>query len=136
LVFKKKTSYWFVDHRVVIGYLGAITGKTLHGNVFLLDWAEAGTESSLRDTEEDANRMTTTTAVKPSQWPKEKFPVGTPPGAPYKDSSIPKVSEGHSPDLEKFYASEDASEDEFSSSQDDNSSNETEESDGDEVGQE
>jgi AP-3 complex subunit beta len=113
------------DENAVIGYLGVVTGKWPREPAFLSDWLEEGTESSLRDTEEDTNRRQAAPATTYVQRPKASQL-----GVSNEGSSRPDIgSQAHSVDLEKFYA-DDSDDDEHSSSQDESSSGETEESDG------
>ncbi|KAJ7650429.1 adaptin N terminal region-domain-containing protein [Roridomyces roridus] len=112
------------DTNAVLGTLGLITQKPMHGDYTFPDWLERGVESSLRDTAEDAPAppaLNFSSSAPPPQRAK-----GMPPSsaAPNRNSPIegPKYM-----DLDKFYEDDEADEEE----EEDSAESEEEESEDD-----
>ncbi|KAI0090180.1 adaptin N terminal region-domain-containing protein [Irpex rosettiformis] len=124
------------DHHVLLGSLGAITGKDMAGDVFLPDWLEQGVESSLRDTEEDAPPVPLSLSSAQTSIPRSiassnratpivLTPTGSSPAGSY---TRPETGKAPWTDLDSFYA--EANEEEESEEETDEDS----EDEGDEEG--
>jgi AP-3 complex subunit beta len=104
------------DSRALLGSLSVVTGREMLGDRILPDWLEQGTESSLRDSPDDAPRLAVPTALgsaTPRAISARASPVVlTPAGG----SPVPSTARGAWTDLDRFY--DDASEEEESEDED------------------
>ncbi|KAI0806028.1 adaptin N terminal region-domain-containing protein [Irpex lacteus] len=120
------------DERVLLGSLGAITGKDMAGDVFLPDWLEQGVEPSLRDTEDDAPPTSVPRSIASSN---RATPVVLTPSGPSPAGSFSRTETGKAAwtDLDSFYA--DTKEEEEEESEEESSEEEEGEEDDEEGSQ-
>ncbi len=135
------------DERVLLGSLGAITGKDMAGDVFLPDWLEQGVEPSLRDTEDDAPPVPLSLSSAQTSVPRSiassnrATPVVLTPSGPSPAGSFSRTETGKAAwtDLDSFYADtkeEEEEESEEESSEEEEGEKDDEEShDGDHPGE-
>ena len=126
------------EGQVLLGSLSTVTGKEMRGDRILPDWLEQGSESSLRDSGDDAppppfRAVPTALSSAPRSIgssamasPVVLTPTGTPLGVP----------SGNWKDLDKFYADADDGEEEESEeeSEEEDDDGESEGPDGEEEG--
>jgi AP-3 complex subunit beta len=132
---------WLSDEsNALLGSLEAVTGKG-HADRFLPDWLEEGTESSLRDSEDDKPQVS---AVIPTALGSGPRSIASPNLAtpvvltPTAAGTPVTSSKGAWTDLDKFYAdadeqSEDESESEDEDDEDDEGEDATEDEDEEEA---
>ena len=128
------------DDHVMLGSLGAITGKNMAGDVFLPDWLEQGVESSLRDTEEDAPAAPLSLSSAQTSVPRSiassnrATPIVLTPTGPSPAGSYSRPESGKAPwtDLDSFYADTNEEEEEEEESEEETDEGEEEEEDGEE----
>lgn len=117
---------------MLLGSLGAITGKDMAGDVFLPDWLEQGVEPSLRDTEDDAPPVPLSLSSAQASVPRSiassnrATPVVLTPSGPSPAGSFSRTETGKAAwtDLDSFYA--DTKEEEEEESEEESSEEEEE----------
>ncbi|KAI0784468.1 adaptin N terminal region-domain-containing protein [Abortiporus biennis] len=131
----------------ILGSLGAITGRHMLGESYLPDWLEEGTESSLRDTEDDTPQVPVyaqnlaSAAIVPrsiASSSKGSPVVLTPTGSASPAGSYVPQGSSKAPwaDLDSFYADTNTDEGEEEEEEEEEDGEETEEEETEEEGEE
>ncbi|KDQ53109.1 hypothetical protein JAAARDRAFT_137465 [Jaapia argillacea MUCL 33604] len=110
---------WLADDQAILGSLAAVTGREMRiSDHYFPDWLEEGTESSLRDTEDDKPQVSVYAQATPARAfaSSSNFAspvVLTPASGPSPVGSVTPATKGrYTDDLEKFYADEGTDEEE------------------------